>query len=238
MSKCKEEFISKMKNDIKINENEKEIYNDKNNRFIVGNEPKTNNKKKFLFLTGITIISIINILNIPFHIINNNKSIYKNSEYFRKLNTKKEENILINKLTTNDGDNEALMIHFAEFYSLTKREKVENLKDVKKAVNKNIKIFHENQINIDQISRENAGDCIKCMVEVDKNSIKLGGDEFTFYLSNRHLSNFFRNNSEDGIFPTINFDENSRKYESFSKFLALRCKILAYSISDIYPEKI
>ena len=60
------------------------------------------------------------------------------------------------------------------------------------------------------------------MVEVDKKSIKLGGDEFTFYLSNRHLSKILRNNSEDVIFPEIKFDENSQKYESFSKFFALR----------------
>ena len=60
------------------------------------------------------------------------------------------------------------------------------------------------------------------MVEVDKKSIKLGGDEFTFYLSNRYLSIYFRNNSEDGIFPEIKFDENIQKYESFSKFFSLR----------------
>ena len=221
-----------------MNEKEKEKYNIKCDMFMVSKEPAMNNKKKFIFLTAITIISIINIFNIPLNTINNNKSIYKNNEYIRNLKSIKEQNLLINKLSLNNGDNEALMIYFAEFYSFTKREKVENIKDIKKYANKNIKIFHENQINIDQISRKNAGECIKCMVEVDKKSIKLGGDEFTFYLANRHLSKFFRNNSEDGIFPVINFDENSQKYESFSKFFALRCKILAYSINDLYSEKL
>ncbi len=75
------------------------------------------------------------------------------------------------------------------------------------------------------------------MVEVDKNSIKLGGDEFTFYLANRHLSKFFVNNT-DGVFPEINFDENNKKYDSFSKFYALKCKILAYSINELYSQKI
>lgn len=236
--KCKEEFLSKINNNIRIDENEKEIFNGKSDMFMVTKEPKINNKKKFLFLTAITIISLINLCNIPLIIINNNKSNDKNNEYFRNLKSIKEQNILINKLSTNNGDNEALMIHFSEFYSLTKREKVENIKDVKKIANENIRIFHENQINIDQINRDNVGECIKCMVELDKKSIKLGGDEFTFYLANRHLTKFFSNNTEDGIFPQINFDENSRKYESFSKFLALRCKILAYSISDIYSEKL
>ena len=76
------------------------------------------------------------------------------------------------------------------------------------------------------------------MVEVDKKSIKLGGDEFTFYLADRHLSKFFENNNQDGIFPDINFDENSKKYKTFSKFLALKCKILAYSINELYSKKI
>ena len=34
---------------------------------------------------------------------------------------KKDENIIINKLSTTNGDNEALYIHLAEFYSITKR---------------------------------------------------------------------------------------------------------------------
>ena len=180
------------------------------------------------------------------------KSIYNNNiEYLRKLNNnynqnytiidnfKNDKNILINKLSTTNGDNEALYIHLAEFYSITKREKI-NLKkiDFKQETNKNIKVFHENQINIDQISQNNLNDCVKCVVEVDKKSIKLGGDEFTFYLANRHLSKFFENNNQDGIFPKINFNENSKKYDSFSKFFALKCKILAYSINDLYSEKI
>ena len=105
-------------------------------------------------------------------------------------------------------------------------------------MNKNIKVFQENQINIDQISQNKATECVKCVVELDKNSIKLGGDEFTFYLANRHLSKFFANNSEDGIFPQINFEENKKKYKTFSKFFALKCKILSYSINELYSEKL
>ncbi len=170
--------------------------------------------------------------------------IYNNKiEYLRNLNENytieerynNTSNILINKLSTSNGDKEALYIHLAEFYSITKREKITNKSNLEKEKDKNIKIFQENQI--DQINENNVNDCVKCMVEVDKNSIKLGGDEFTFYLANRHLSKFFVNNT-DGVFPEINFDENNKKYDSFSKFYALKCKILAYSINELYSQKI
>ena len=64
----------------------------------------------------------------------------------------------------------------------------------------------------------------------------MGGDEFTFYLAHRYLSKFFSNNNEDGIFPKINFEEN--KNNSFNKIFALKCKILSYSINDLYSGKI
>ena len=94
--KCKEEFLSKYDNHIKMNENEKEKekYNDKCDMLMVSKEPAMNNKKKFIFLTAITIISIINIFNISLDTINNNKSIYKNNEYIRNLKTIKEQNLL------------------------------------------------------------------------------------------------------------------------------------------------
>ena len=245
--KCKQNLELCTKND-----DHKKICEKENENNIISELPNVSNKKKLLFATTIAIISIINIFNIPLNIMNYYKSIYNNNiEYLRKLNNnynqnytiidnfKNDKNILINKLSTTNGDNEALYIHLAEFYSITKREKI-NLKkiDFKQETNKNIKVFHENQINIDQISQNNLNDCVKCVVEVDKKSIKLGGDEFTFYLANRHLSKFFENNNQDGIFPKINFNENSKKYDSFSKFFALKCKILAYSINDLYSEKI
>ncbi len=236
--KCKEkkeklELLSK-------NENK----NEKNNNSILDNEPKFSNKKKLLFLTGIAILSIINIFHIPLNIMSYYNFIYNNKiEYLRNLNENytieerynNTSNILINKLSTSNGDKEALYIHLAEFYSITKREKITNKSNLEKEKDKNIKIFQENQI--DQINENNVNDCVKCMVEVDKNSIKLGGDEFTFYLANRHLSKFFVNNT-DGVFPEINFDENNKKYDSFSKFYALKCKILAYSINELYSQKI
>ena len=167
-------------------------------------------------------------------------------EYLRSLNDlngnytieeryNNTSNILINKLSSSNGDKEALYIHLSEFYSLTKREKITNKSNLEKEKDKNIKIFNENQI--DQINPNNANECIKCVVEVNKNSIKLEGDEFTFYLANRHFTNFFANKT-DGEFPEINFNENNKKYENFSKFIALKCKILAYSINDLYSEKI
>ena len=246
--KCKDEFYSKKENN-NNNNNIKTKETEDDNDDLLDNESKISNKKKILFLTAIAILSIINIFNIPLNIIKNQKFIYRNNiESLRNLknngNYSIEEiynngqHLLINKLTTNNGDNEALYIHLSEFYSLTKRKKIISQYELEKDMNKNIRVFHENQINIDQISLKKAKECVKCVVEIDKNSIKLGGDEFTFYLANRHLSKFFGNNSEDGIFPKIDFDENNRKYESFSKFFALKCKILAYSINNLYYEKI
>ena len=241
--KCKNEFYSKKENNsniIQTNETEDD------NGLLDDNESKIPNKKKVLFLTAITIISIINLFNIPLNIKNPNNKInfLRNLKNNFKMNYtieekyNKDQTLLINKLSTNNGDNEALYIHLSEFYSITKREKIINQNELEKDLNTSIKVFHENQINIDQISQKKAKECVKCVVEIEKNSIKLGGDEFTFYLANRHLSKFFGNNSEDGIFPKINFDENNRNHESFSKFFALKCKILAYSINNFYSEKI
>ena len=76
------------------------------------------------------------------------------------------------------------------------------------------------------------------MVEIDKNSIKLGGDEFTFYLVDKLLSKNFMNNVEDGIFPELNFEKENKKSETFSKVFALKCKIISYSINNIYSDEI
>ena len=208
---------------------------------LLNERPKISNKKKFIFATAITLISIINIFNFPLNIMNYYNSIYKNKiNFIRNLDNFNEEKFdkdssyLVNKLKTRDGDDEALYIHFSEFYSMTKRQKIDDV-NINNGTNKNIKLFKENQIDVDTISQNNASECVKCMVEINKNSIKLGGDEFTFYLVDRYLSNFFGNNTEDGITPQIDFDENIKK--KFSKIFALKCKILAYSINDLYFDK-
>ena len=46
------------------------------------------------------------------------------------------------------------------------------------------------------------------------------------------------NNLEDGTLPEIEFDKEKLKSETFSKVFALRCKIIAYSINNIYTKKI
>jgi hypothetical protein len=205
---------------------------------ILRDETKCSNKRKFLFATIIAVISIINIFNIPLSVINYYNTFYNGKfEYLRNLNNfeegyKKEgNNFIINKLTTSNGDKEALYIHLAEFYSLTQRKKIENQNQLNEEINKNIQIFHENQINIDQMTQTNATQCVKCVVEINKNSVKMGGDEFTFYLADRYLSSYFGNTSAEGIFPKM-------KSKTFSKIFALKCKIIAYSINDIFSEKI
>jgi hypothetical protein len=205
---------------------------------ILRDETKCSNKRKFLFATIIAVISIINIFNIPLSVINYYNIFYNGKfEYLRNLNNfeegyKKEgNNFIINKLTTSNGDKEALYIHLAEFYSLTQRKKIENQNQHDEEINKNIQVFHENQINIDQMTQTNATQCVKCVVEINKNSVKMGGDEFTFYLADRYLSSYFGNTSAEGIFPKM-------KSKTFSKIFALKCKIIAYSINDIFSEKI
>ena len=240
--KCQEIYNSNIQNEKKISEN----------AYSLLDENPISNKKKLLFATAITIISIINIFNIPLNVMSHYNFNYSNKmEYLRNLGTdfshnitiekRYDQNVLISKLTNLNGDNEGLYLHFAEFYSINKREtiksKIKSQNDLKNEINKSIKIFHQKQINLDQLNKNNATECVKCIVEIDKNSIKVGGDEFTFYLVNRHLSKAFEN-SQDGIFPQIDFDENNKRYNSFSKLIALKCKILSYSINDIYSEKI
>ena len=220
------------------NEDKSHMLNYECENNVLRDETKCSNKRKFLFATMITVISIINIFNIPLNIINYYNTFYNGKfEYLRNLNNfeegyKKEgNNFIINKLTTSNGDKEALYIHLAEFYSLTKRKRIENQNQLDEEVNKNIQVFHENQINIDQMTQTNATQCVKCVVEINKNSVKMGGDEFTFYLADRYLSSYFGNTSAEGIFPKM-------KSKTFSKIFALKCKIIAYSINDIFSEKI
>ena len=241
--KCMENYEKNQENNDTLNyECEDNLLKDANNN---------SNKKKFLFATILAVISIINIFNIPFNIMNYYNIFYNGKiEYLRNLNNfnqnytleeryNNENNYIINKLSTPNGDNEALFIHLAEFYSLTKRKKIGNQNKVEEEINKNIQIFHENQINIDQLSQTNATKCVKCVVEINRNSVKIGGDELTFYLADRYLTTFFGNTSEDGVFPDLNFNEAKKKSsKSFSKILALKCKILGYSINDLFSEKI
>lgn len=196
------------------------------------------NKKKFLFTTIIAIISIINIFNIPFNIKNYYNSIDKfKTEDLRYLNTFEEKfkkggkDYIINKLSTSNKENETLFIHLAEFYSLAKSQRIEKEMKLEEEVDKNIQIFQENKINIDQMGKTNVTQCVKCVVEINKNSIKMGGDEFTFYLADKYLTNYVANTSDGGIFSKI-------KPKAFSKFFALKCKIIAYSVNDIFYEKI
>ena len=155
----------------------------------------------------------------------------------RNLLENLESDYLINKIKSGNKD-EALLIHFGEFYSLTTREKFFPHNDSRNEINKNVKIYSNDTFNINNITRTNAKKCVKCMVEIDKNSIKLGGDEFTFYLVDKLLSKNFMNNVEDGIFPELNFEKENKKSETFSKVFALKCKIISYSINNIYSDEI
>ena len=237
------------------------INNDKNNNNQIIYEPHNNiikdgqrfsNKKKLLFLTAIasiTIISFINILNIPLNIMNyykfieNNKNDYLrnlNNNYYHNFSYDKSNSLLLNKLNSSNGDNEALYIHFAEYYYLTKEseKKIKQKHELKEELNKNIQIIKESEINSNHINLDFAKNCVKCVVEIDKRSIKMNGDELTFYFADRRLTKFFENNIGEGIFPQFNFEENNKNSKTFSKIFAVKCKILAYCINDLFSEKI
>lgn len=183
-------------------------------------------------MTAVTLISIINMFNI----FSFNRESFKFKQT-RDLSDNEPSELLLNKIKTSNKK-EALLIHFAEYYSLTTREKVDGSNDLNNEINKNIRIYSDNSLNINRMNQTNAQNCVKCMVEIDKNSIKFGGDEFTFYLVDKLLSKNFMNNLEDGIFPELNFEKENKKSETFSKVFALKCKIIAYSINNIYSEKI
>ena len=241
---CKEKFKSMSL--VERKENNDKI-NDSLNKILSEGNKRNSNKKKFLFITAITIISILNIFNIPLNImscykyIENNKIEYLrnlNDDYYKNYSIDESQNLLLNKLDSSN-DNEALYIHFAEYYYLMKnaRKRINETYDLKNELNKNIQIFQEKNINKEELTKENAKKCVKCVVEIDKKSIKMKGDEFTFYLTDRGLSKYFEN-SKDGVFPKFNFDGNSKKSKGFSKVFAIKCKILAYCINDLYSEKI
>ena len=184
-------------------------------------------------ISAIMFISFINALNI--FSINKPFTLIKRT---RNLSIKEETEVLINKIKKPNGNEEALFLHLSEYYSLTTREKVVKNGDLATETNKNVKILNNNHFDIDNMNQTNVQNCVKCVVEIDKKSIKVGGDEITFYLVDRLLSKNFMNNLKDGIFPEIDFEEENKKSETYSKVLALKCKIIAYSVNNIYQHKI
>ena len=199
---CKEEYEKEMEK----NEEKNEKIN-----YILKDEKPISKKTKLLFMTAVTLISIINMFNI----FSFNRESFKFKQT-RDLSDNEPSELLLNKIKTSNKK-EALLIHFAEYYSLTTREKVDGSNDLNNEINKNIRIYSDNSLNINRMNQTNAQNCVKCMVEIDKNSIKFGGDEFTFYLVDKLLSKNFMNNLEDGIFPELNFEKENKKSETFSK---------------------
>ena len=215
-------------------EYEKEIENNNRNNYYILNDTNTiSNKKKLLFMTAIALISIFNLFNIFYF----NQVTDKISNK-RNLSVKEQRDVLINKIKSTSNEEEGIFIQLSEYYSLATREKVDGKFDLNKEMNKNVKIYNKDTFNIKKLNQTNEQNCVKCVMEVDKKSIMMGGDEFTFYLVDKALSKSFMNNLEDGMFPEFDFEKENKKSESFSKVFALKCKIIAYSINNIYSDKI
>ena len=207
--------------------------NNKNNYYILNDTNTISNKKKLLFMTAIALISIFNLFNIFY--FNQGPDKISNK---RNLSVKEQREVLINKIKSTSNEEEGIFIQLSEYYSLTTREKVDGKFDLNEEINKNVKVYNKDTFNIKKINQTNEQKCVKCIMEVDKKSIMMGGDEFTFYLVDRTLSKSFTNNLEDGIFPELDFEKENKKSETFSKVFALKCKIIAYSINNIYSDKI
>ena len=222
-SQCKKEY-----------EKETELENNNKNNYYILNDTNTiSNKKKLLFMTAIALISIFNLFNIFY--FNQGPDKISNK---RNLSVKEQREVLINKIKSTSNEEEGIFIQLSEYYSLTTREKVDGKFDLNEEINKNVKVYNKDTFNIKKINQTNEQKCVKCVMEVDKKSIMMGGDEFTFYLVDRTLSKSFTNNLEDGIFPELDFEKENKKSETFSKVFALKCKIIAYSINNIYSDKI
>ena len=244
---CKEKLNFFENNDNK-SENEKEcIYESKNNMLNKGH--KFSNRKKILFTIAMTIISIINIFNIPLNIMKYYKNIENDKlEYLRNLNSNNDyyqnyskdnfNTLLLNKFNSSNGETEGLFIHFAEYYSLIEEAETylnKEKHDIKNEVFKDIQIYKENELKSDQITKENAINCVKCIVEIDKKSIKMGGNEFTFYFADKSLSKLIENNIKEKM---INSGKINNNYISFPKILTLKCKILGYSVNELFLGKV
>ena len=244
---CKEKLNFFENNDNK-SENENEyIYESKNNMLNKGH--KFSNRKKILFTIAMTIMSIINIFNIPLNIMKYYKNIENDKlEYLRNLNSNNDyyqnyskdnfNTLLLNKFNSSNGETEGLFIHFAEYYSLIEEAETylnKEKHDIKNEVFKDIQIYKENELKSDQITKENAINCVKCIVEIDKKSIKMGGNEFTFYFADKSLSKLIENNIKEKM---INSGKINNNYISFPKILTLKCKILGYSVNELFLGKI
>ena len=222
-SQCKKEY-----------EKETELENNNKNNYYILNDTNTiSNKKKLLFMTAIALISIFNLFNIFY--LNQGQDKISNK---RNLSVKEQREVLINKIKSTSNEEEGIFIKLSEYYSLTTREKVDGNFDLNEEINKNVKVYNKDTFNIKKINQTNEQKCVKCVMEVDKKSVVMGGDEFTFYLVDRTLSKSFMNNLEDGTFPELDFEKENKKSEVFSKVFALKCKIIAYSINNIYSDKI
>ena len=214
-------------------EKEKKTDNNMNNYYILNDTNTISNKKKLLFMTAIALISIFNLFNIFYFNQGTDKISNK-----RNLTFKEQRDVLINKIKSTSNEEEAIFIQLSEYYSLTTREKVDGKFDLNKEINKNVKIYNKDTFNIKKLNQTNEQNCVKCVMEVDKKSVMMGGDEFTIYLVDRALSKSFVNNLDDGMFPEFDFEKENQKSETFSKVFALKCKIIAYSINNIYSDKI
>ena len=235
---CKEKLKLLEKNE---GENKKEfIFEAKNN--IINREQKNTNKKKILFIAAISIISIINLFNIPINIIKYNNNFDNNNlDYLRHLNSNNYSNddletLFIQKINSSNGNNEGLFIHFAEYYSLIKEAgNILNEKpSLNYGINNNVQVFKNDEIKSEQMSKEYASECTKCIIDVDRQSIKAGGNEFTFYFADRFLFKLLDNTFEEGIFTNYNND----KIKKNQKIVGLKCKIIGYSINDLFLGKI
>ena len=134
------------------------------NKKILKEELRISNKKKFLFTIAIAIISIINICGLPLNILNYSKTFgKKEKEYLRNLNSNYDQNYTLDEALIKESEkyiNENV-IPFGQNY-------------LKEELNKNIQIFKENEITKEQLTKEFAIKCVKCIVEMDKKCNKNG----------------------------------------------------------------
>ena len=90
-------------------------------------------------MTAIALISIFNIFNIFYFNKGPSKINFK-----ANLAVNQQSEILLNKIKSSN-DNKALLIHFAEYYTLTTREKLDCSNSLKEEINRNIKIYKNNK---------------------------------------------------------------------------------------------
>ena len=108
-SHCEEEYSKELEKE----KNE----NNKNNNYILTDKKTVSKKSKLLFMTAIALLSLFNIFNIFYFNQGTSKINIKTN-----LSVNQQSEILLNKIKSSN-DNKALLIHFAEYYTLTTREK-------------------------------------------------------------------------------------------------------------------